>query len=363
MPGKGATAPRDRRDDPRAARSAGCSRSASTRSCRSPTPPSRARRSSGSTSSSCIDFFLSETARHADLVLPGSLQEEDEGTVTSAEGRVDPHPAGGRAAGRGAARLGDHLRAGASGSAHGERFAFTSPDEIFDELRRLSTGGVADYAGITYEKIERQHGRLLAVSRRRSIPARRGSSRADASSIPTGARASTPSTTGRRRRTSTPSTRSSSPPAAWCRSSCRGTQTRRIGPLVDQYPEPKVEIHPRLARRLGITRRRPRAGREPARRRSSWRRTSSRRSGPTPSSSRTTGPAKQSANRLTRARLRSDRGHPRVQGRGRAHREAADPAEARVMIGELFIDPKRCIGCRACVRGVQRVPRARRRSR
>ena len=35
-----------------------------------------------------IDFFLSETARHADLVLPGSLHEEDEGTVTSTEGRV-----------------------------------------------------------------------------------------------------------------------------------------------------------------------------------------------------------------------------------------------------------------------------------
>src|SRR2546430_17007185 len=34
-----------------------------------------------------IDFFLSETARHADLVLPGSLHEEDEGTVTSTEGR------------------------------------------------------------------------------------------------------------------------------------------------------------------------------------------------------------------------------------------------------------------------------------
>src|SRR5207247_11420411 len=31
-----------------------------------------------------------------------------------------------------------------------------------------------------------------------------------------------------------------------------GTQTRRIGPLVDQYPEPKVEMHPRLAARLGI---------------------------------------------------------------------------------------------------------------
>src|SRR5690606_13627476 len=35
-----------------------------------------------------IDFFLNETARHADIVLPGSLQEEDEGTVTQVEGRV-----------------------------------------------------------------------------------------------------------------------------------------------------------------------------------------------------------------------------------------------------------------------------------
>jgi len=32
-----------------------------------------------------------------------------------------------------------------------------------------------------------------------------------------------------------------------------GTQTRRIGPLVDHYPEPRIEIHPALAERLGIT--------------------------------------------------------------------------------------------------------------
>lgn len=31
-----------------------------------------------------------------------------------------------------------------------------------------------------------------------------------------------------------------------------GTQTRRIGPLVDQYPEPKLELHPNLAEQLGI---------------------------------------------------------------------------------------------------------------
>jgi assimilatory nitrate reductase catalytic subunit len=32
-----------------------------------------------------------------------------------------------------------------------------------------------------------------------------------------------------------------------------GTQTRRIGPLVQQYPEPRIEMHPRLAAKLGIT--------------------------------------------------------------------------------------------------------------
>jgi assimilatory nitrate reductase catalytic subunit len=31
-----------------------------------------------------------------------------------------------------------------------------------------------------------------------------------------------------------------------------GTQTRRIGPLIDHYPEPRVEMHPRLAEELGI---------------------------------------------------------------------------------------------------------------
>jgi assimilatory nitrate reductase catalytic subunit len=31
-----------------------------------------------------------------------------------------------------------------------------------------------------------------------------------------------------------------------------GTQTRRIGPLVRQYPEPRIELHPRLAEKLGI---------------------------------------------------------------------------------------------------------------
>src|SRR2546428_12762428 len=38
--------------------------------------------------SGVVDFFLSETAHFADVVLAGSLHEEDEGVVANVEGRV-----------------------------------------------------------------------------------------------------------------------------------------------------------------------------------------------------------------------------------------------------------------------------------
>ena len=44
----------------------------------------------------------------------------------------------------------------ALGRPHG--FTFSEPREIFDELRVASKGGVADYSGMTYEKIEREMG-------------------------------------------------------------------------------------------------------------------------------------------------------------------------------------------------------------
>src|SRR5689334_10625829 len=104
-----------------------------------------------------IDFFLSETARYADIVLAGSLMEEDEGTTTNVEGRVIHHrkavdpPANAREDWRIicdlAARLGQK-----------ERFGYASPREIFDELRVASRGGVSDYYGITWEKIDAQMG-------------------------------------------------------------------------------------------------------------------------------------------------------------------------------------------------------------
>src|SRR5499425_2859827 len=104
-----------------------------------------------------IDFFLNDTARYADVVLPGSLQEEDEGTVTQVEGRVikinkavDP-PGDARQDWR---IIQDVARA--LGRPRG--FTFTEPREIFEELRIATKGGVADYSGATYEKIEQQYG-------------------------------------------------------------------------------------------------------------------------------------------------------------------------------------------------------------
>jgi assimilatory nitrate reductase catalytic subunit len=99
----------------------------------------------------CIEFFLSETARHADIVLPGSLHEEEEGTVATAEGRVvriraavDP-PNEARRDTEILIQLADRLGAG-------KYFGFQSAEEIFYELRLASRGGTADYYGITYTR-------------------------------------------------------------------------------------------------------------------------------------------------------------------------------------------------------------------
>jgi assimilatory nitrate reductase catalytic subunit len=103
------------------------------------------------------DFFLSETAELADVVLPGSAWAEDEGTTTNLEGRVvkynkavDPP---------GEARLDwDIVCDLARRLGKGQYFQYTGQRAIFDELRVATKGARADYYGITYEKIEEQHG-------------------------------------------------------------------------------------------------------------------------------------------------------------------------------------------------------------
>jgi assimilatory nitrate reductase catalytic subunit len=207
-----------------------------------------------------IDFFLNETAHHADIILPGSLHEEDEGTVTTAEGRVIKINKAVDCPGE--ARQDWRIIQDIAKALDREQgLTFTSPAEMFDELRRASKGGVADYSGITYEKIERQHGvfwpcpnddhpgtpRLFEPDSWNPVAQGKGPFYfADGKARFNVAEYSPPAedvdaeypiilTTGR-----------------VGSQFLSGTQTRRIGPLIDQYPEPRLEIHPLLAGRLGL---------------------------------------------------------------------------------------------------------------
>lgn len=197
-----------------------------------------------------IDFFLSETAYHADVVLPGSLQEEEEGVVCSAEGRVihiqkavDP-PEEARPDSWIICELARRL-------GKGKYFPFTSTREIFDELREASRGGIADYYGITYEKIDRQLG-VFWPCPSEDHPGTPRLIEGGVSFFPDG-----------KCRFNVTEWRPSGDPVdnefpiylttgRVVSQYLSGTQTRRIGPLVDIYPAPRVEIHPRLAERYGI---------------------------------------------------------------------------------------------------------------
>ncbi len=214
-----------------------------------------------------IDFFLNETARHADIVLPGSLQEEDEGTVTQIEGRVikinkcvDP-PGEAKQDWRIVQDI-----AAALGRPKG--FTFAEPREVFNELRTASKGGVADYSGITYEKIEQQFGvcwPCYSESSDGKPMDHSGTPRLfEPGSWNPVAKGAGPFyfPDGKARFNVAPYT----PPAEDTDDEyplilttgrvvsqfLSGTQTRRIGPLVDQYPEPRIEMHPKLAAQYGI---------------------------------------------------------------------------------------------------------------
>jgi assimilatory nitrate reductase catalytic subunit len=211
-----------------------------------------------------IDFFLNESAHHADIVLPGSLHEEDEGIVTQIEGRVikinkavDP-PGDAKQDWR---IIQDIARA--MGRERG--FTFNEPREILDELRVASKGYIADYSGVTYEKIERQGGVFWPCPSENQHQEHMGTPRLfEKGSWNPIAKGAGPFyfPDGKARFNVAQYT----PPAEDVDEEypiilttgrvvsqfLSGTQTRRIGPLVDQYPEPRIEMHPRLAEKLGV---------------------------------------------------------------------------------------------------------------
>ncbi len=207
-----------------------------------------------------IDFFLNESARHADIVLPGSLQEEDEGIVTTVEGRVIKINKAIESPGD--ARQDWRIIQDIARTLRRERgFTFAGPGAILEELRQASAGGVADYAGITYERLEREMGVFWPCPSENHPGTPRLFEAGSWNPVAQGkGRFYFPD--GKARFNVAPYT----PPAEDTDEEfplmlttgrvvsqfLSGTQTRRIGPLVDQYPEPRIEMHPILAKKLGI---------------------------------------------------------------------------------------------------------------
>jgi len=199
------------------------------------------------------DVVLSETARAADVVLPSTQWAEEDGTMTNLEGRVlrrrravAPPPQVRTDLEILAAlshRLGDRIGAGGHISAN--------PRVTFDELRRASAGGPADYAGITWERIDDEGGVFWPCPSpdhpgtprmfTESFATQDGRARfvcVDHRAVAEDVDADFPVylTTGR--------------VLAHYQS---GAQTRRVKALVDAAPSVFVELHPDLAARIGVT--------------------------------------------------------------------------------------------------------------
>ena len=194
------------------------------------------------------DLFLSETAAQADVVLPVAQWAEEEGTMTNLEGRVllrrrvQAPPQGVWTDAQVLKALADRLGAG--------RHFTADTRATFEELRRATSGGPADYRGITYERIVREDGVFWPCPDESHPGTPRlffdrfatEDGRARFHPVEYMPAAEVPDedypyflTTGR--------------VLAQYQS---GTQTRRVKELAKAEPEAVVEIHPDTARSLGI---------------------------------------------------------------------------------------------------------------
>ncbi|MGJ9422709.1 molybdopterin oxidoreductase family protein [Aeromicrobium sp. CF3.5] len=194
------------------------------------------------------DFVPSETAMLADYILPVTQWAEEEGTMTGLEGRVlrrrravDP-PGGVRSELEVFTALAARLDAPGTWS--------SDPREVYDELRRASAGGRADYAGISYDRLDAGEA-LYWPCPTEDHP---GTPRLFADAFPT------PS--GRARlvavRPCGPDDMVRVEAPVWLVTGRvlqhyqSGAQTRRVAKLDASMPRAHVEIHPLLAERIGI---------------------------------------------------------------------------------------------------------------
>lgn len=103
------------------------------------------------------DLFISETAQLADVILPAASYLENEGTITNLEGRVLLREAT-RPVPRMVKQDWEILSDIAKKMGKGFYFPYRSAEEVFEELRVASRGGLADYYGITYDRLRKEEG-------------------------------------------------------------------------------------------------------------------------------------------------------------------------------------------------------------
>ncbi|MER5277451.1 molybdopterin oxidoreductase family protein [Streptomyces sp. NPDC002809] len=194
------------------------------------------------------DVVLSETAALADVVLPVTQWAEETGTTTNLEGRVLLRRRAVTAP-EGVRSDLDVLHGLAGLLGHGKGFP-VDPEEVFDELRRASAGGPADYSGITYERIAAEDGVFWPcpdtehAGTPRLFLDRFATEDGRARFVPVTHRPSAEETDAEY-----PVVLTTGRVVAQYQS---GAQTRRVAELNAAAPGPFVELHPRLAERIGV---------------------------------------------------------------------------------------------------------------
>lgn len=228
------------------------------------------------------DVVLSETAELADVVLPVTQWAEETGTTTNLEGRVllrrraITPPEGVRSD----LEIMHELAARLGGERALEKGFPTDAEEVFEELRRASAGGPADYSGITYRRLAEENGVFWPCPAATGAADDAGDS--EDASLDAGPDdpaqdhdADTAPHPGTPRlfldRFATPDGRARFAPVSHRASAEEpddeypvllttgrvvaqyqsGAQTRRVDELNNAAPGPFVELHPRLAARLG----------------------------------------------------------------------------------------------------------------
>ncbi|MCR6095755.1 formate dehydrogenase subunit alpha [Salipaludibacillus agaradhaerens] len=190
------------------------------------------------------DFFLSETAEFADVVLPATTWAEDEGTTTNLEGRVIrirkvKEPVGE------AKTDWEIMQLIAERMGKKSFFPYTSVSDIYEEFRLASKGGKADYYGITYDRIEKEDGVFWPCPDEKHP----GSPTMFTESFATEDGKANLAVVGWEEPGETPS---EDYPHILTTGRVvfhylSGTQTRRTPFLMEQCPEPYAEIHPEMA--------------------------------------------------------------------------------------------------------------------